>query len=152
LESYQLRIDSIKDIQVIIDHFDKYPLISQKFGDYQLFKQAYELWLNKEHLTPEGLRKIVAIKASMNNGLPEGLKAAFPDVIPVLRPHPMLCSQAWLRSMGRDNIMINPQWLAGFASGEGCVMVIIRNSKTSYNAIIELVFQINQHSPHFLPP
>jgi hypothetical protein len=41
--------------------------------------------------------------------------------------------------------MINPQWLAGFASGEGCVMVRIRNSKTSSNAIIELVFQINQH-------
>lgn len=132
-ESYQLRIDSIKDIKVIIDHFDKYPLISQKFGDYQLFKQAYELWLNKEHLTSEGLRKIVAIKASINNGLPEGLKAAFPDVIPVLRPQ-------------RENIMINnPQWLAGFASGEGCVMVKIRKSKTSFNAIIELVFQINQH-------
>ena len=43
--------------------------------------------------------------------------------------------------------MINPQWLAGFASGEGCVMVRIRNSKTSSKAIIELVFQINQHSP-----
>ena len=47
LESYQLRICIIKDISVIIDHFDKYPLISQKFVDYQLFKQAYELWLNK---------------------------------------------------------------------------------------------------------
>ena len=86
-ESYQFRVDSIKDIQVIIDHFDRYPLISQKFGDYQLFKQAYVLWLNKEHLTLEGLRKIVAIKATMNNGLPEGLKSAFPDLIPVLRPY-----------------------------------------------------------------
>lgn len=133
LEAYQLRIDSIKDIQVIIDHFDKYWLISQKFGDYLLFKQAYVLWINKEHLTFEGLRKIVAIKASINNGLSEGLKAAFPDVIPVLRSH-------------RENIMINsPQWLAGFACGEGCVMVKIRKSKTSFNAIIELVFQINQH-------
>lgn len=132
-ESYQLRIDSIKDIQVIIDHFDRYPLISQKFVDYQLFKQAYVLWLNKEHLTPEGLRKIVALKATMNNGLPEGLKAAFPDLIPVLRPY-------------KEEIMINnPQWLAGFVSGEGCVMVRIRNSNTSSNAIVELVFQINQH-------
>ena len=40
----------------------------------------------------------------------------------------------------------NPQWLAGFASGEGCVMVRVRNSKPSSNAIIELVFQINQHT------
>ena len=132
-ESYQFRVDSIKDIQVIIDHFDRYPLISQKFGDYQLFKQAYVLWLNKEHLTLEGLRKIVAIKATMNNGLPEGLKSAFPDLIPVLRPY-------------KEEIIIDsPQWLAGFVSGEGCVMVRMRNSKTNSRAIIELVFQINQH-------
>ena len=39
----------------------------------------------------------------------------------------------------------NPQWLAGFVSGEGCVMVRIRNSNASSNAIVELVFQINQH-------
>jgi hypothetical protein len=132
-KSYQLRIDSIKDIQVIIDHFDKYPLITQKFGDYQLFKQAYVLWLNKEYLTYQGLRKIVAIKATMNNGLSERLKAAFPDLIPVLRPY-------------KEDIKINdPQWLAGFVSGEGYVMVRIKNSKTSSKAIIELVFQINQH-------
>ena len=88
-ESYQLRIDSIKDIQVIIDHFDKYPLISQKLGDYQLFKQAYVLWLNKEHLTLSGLQKIVAIKSLMNLSLSDELKAAFPKTsndIQIKRP------------------------------------------------------------------
>jgi hypothetical protein len=34
----------------------------------------------------EGLRKIVGIKASMNKGLSEELKAAFPDTISVPRP------------------------------------------------------------------
>jgi hypothetical protein len=37
----------------------------------------------KEHLTIEGLRKIVAIKAVMNNGLNDVLKEAFPTVVPV---------------------------------------------------------------------
>ena len=41
---------------------------------------------NKEHLTIEGLRKIVAIKASMNMGLSDVLKSAFPAVIPAGRP------------------------------------------------------------------
>jgi len=36
--------------------------------------------------TIEGLRKILAIKASMNNGLGESTKAAFPDIVPVSRP------------------------------------------------------------------
>ena len=39
-----------------------------------------------KHLTPEGLRKIVAIRAAMNLGLSEKLKVAFPDVVPVERP------------------------------------------------------------------
>jgi len=34
----------------------------------------------------EGLIKIISIKASMNNGLSDELKAFFPSVKPVLRP------------------------------------------------------------------
>ena len=46
--------------------FDKYPLLSQKKGDFLLFKKAFNIILNKEHLTEDGLRKIAAIKASIN--------------------------------------------------------------------------------------
>jgi hypothetical protein len=40
----------------------------------------------KEHLTIEGLREIVAIKASLNLGLSVGLKAAFPSLVAIDRP------------------------------------------------------------------
>jgi hypothetical protein len=46
---------------------------------------------NKEHLTMEGLCKIVAIKASMNNGLSDELKAAFQGITPVQRPNGLNC-------------------------------------------------------------
>jgi hypothetical protein len=39
-DSIQLRVSSVKDLQVIIDHFDKYPLITQKLADYLLFKRV----------------------------------------------------------------------------------------------------------------
>jgi hypothetical protein len=39
-----------------------------------------------EHLTLEGLNKLVAIKASLNLGLSSELKKAFPDIVSVLRP------------------------------------------------------------------
>ena len=40
-----------------------------------------------EHLTEAGLRRIVAIKASMNRRqLSDKLIEEFPDVVPVLRP------------------------------------------------------------------
>jgi hypothetical protein len=97
-ESIQLRVGSIKELEVIINHFDKLPspslmggtgggrpslpLITQKGSDFQLLKQAYEIIKNKRHLTSEGLKQLVAIKSSMNLGLSDSLKAAFPDVLP----------------------------------------------------------------------
>jgi hypothetical protein len=67
-------------------HFDKYPLLTQKKADYLLFKSAVYLMNEGEHLTDEGLRKLVSIRASMNNGLTEVIKTLFPDIIPVKRP------------------------------------------------------------------
>lgn len=46
-------------------------------ADYLLFKKGVDLIKEKEHLTMEGLRKIVAIKASMNLGLSYELKAFY---------------------------------------------------------------------------
>jgi len=51
------RITSLKDLAIIIAHFDKYPLISQKLADYILFKQAFDLILRKEHKSYEGLKQ-----------------------------------------------------------------------------------------------
>lgn len=68
-DSIELRASSVKDLLVIIDHFDKYPLITQKLADYILFKRVLELMNRQEHLILEGLNKVVAIKASINKGL-----------------------------------------------------------------------------------
>lgn len=73
--SYNVR--SLKDLEVIVDHFGKYPLISQKWSDYQLFKQVFQLMKAKQHLNTEGLNQIVGIKAVSNNGLSDQLKKTF---------------------------------------------------------------------------
>lgn len=57
----------------------------QKIRRELLFKQAVELVERKEHLTPEGLQKIVSIRAALNKGLSEDLRA-YPDVVPSMRP------------------------------------------------------------------
>ena len=62
-------VSSISELETIIAFFDKYPLITKKRADYELIKQAIDIIQKKEHLTMEGLCKIVAIKASMNWGL-----------------------------------------------------------------------------------
>ena len=77
------RVSSLKDINNVIippplRGQDKYPLLTQKRADYLLFKSVVQLMNNKEHLTSEGLIKIISIKASINNGLSSVLTEAFP--------------------------------------------------------------------------
>ena len=131
-QSIRYYVESVKDLAKVLDHFDKYPLITQKGADYELFKQAVELMEQKEHLTSEGLKKIVAIKASMNKGLSDELKAAFPDILPIERPKV-------------ENLLISdPHWLAGFTSGEGCFLVnIAKNLKCNTGFQVPLGTNLN---------
>ena len=89
-KSAELRVASFESLMKVVSWFVKYPLISKKRADFELFKQILALMSCKEHLTIEGLRKIVAIKAAMNNGLNDVLKKAFPNVVPVERPEVIL--------------------------------------------------------------
>lgn len=67
-------ISSIKDLNKLIVHLEKYPLLTQKSADFFFFKQIIDLINNKAHLTVEGLNQIVNLKASMNLGLSDKLK------------------------------------------------------------------------------
>jgi LAGLIDADG endonuclease len=71
---------------IIIPHFEKYPLLTQKAADFILFKRIIELMSNKAHLSMEGLLKIINIKASMNLGISEVVKTEFVSITPVERP------------------------------------------------------------------
>lgn len=74
-------------VEVIIPHFDKHPLVTDKKADYLLFRTVImDVMREKKHLTLEGVKDIVAIKASLNKGLSDNLKAAFPGTIPYNRP------------------------------------------------------------------
>ena len=130
----QLRVQSFQDLETIINHFQKFPLITQKLADYKLFQRVFILIKNREHLTKDGLRKIVAIRAAMNLGLPYKLKLAFPDVVPVERP---------LVELPKT---IDPEWLAGFTSAEGCFLIEIKKSKNSkFGETVQLKFILVQH-------
>jgi len=81
---------------------------------------------HKEHLTIEGLRKILALKASLNLGLSGKLKKAFPDIIPV--PRPLVVDQS----------IKDPHWVAGFTSGECCFNITIFKSLTKLGEAVQL--------------
>jgi hypothetical protein len=72
--------------KAIIPHFEKYPLITKKQSDFLLFKEIVKLMDKGEHLTVDGLTKIINLKASLNKGLSNELKLFFPKVIAITRP------------------------------------------------------------------
>lgn len=69
----------------------------------------------------------------MNLGLSDKLQVAFPDVVPVERPRVELPKT------------IDPNWLAGFTSAEGCFKIKITKSKTRVGYAVYLVYQLTQH-------
>lgn len=128
-------------ITQVIPHFDKYPLITQKRADYLLFKQAVMIMQRGEHLTVSGLEAIINIRATLNKGLTPLLIEAFPNTVAVVRP----------QVENLDVKSIDPQWVAGFTSGDGSFIVSIRNSKDSQTLAegagrVSLTFVLIQHS------
>ena len=154
----QFRVESIKGLQMILNHFDRYPLITsfarfvfwhlamsthetQKRADYLLFKQAVILVQSREHLTKKGIEKIVGLKASVNLGLNAELKAAFPGIVLVTRP--LITVGSALQKILVGSAL--PNWLAGFTTGEGCFTISAYKSKTKIGIGITLTFQLTQH-------
>jgi hypothetical protein len=86
-DSFEYIVKSLKELNnVIIPHFDKYQLVTHKKADYELFKLVLSNLVKKEHLSDEGLLRIVNLKASINKGLSAQLKTVFPQSKPYPRP------------------------------------------------------------------
>jgi len=134
----EFRISTLKDIvNVIIPHFEKYPLKTKKYSDYMIFKQVILLMLNKEHNTLEGLQQIVNYRASLNLGLSKELKEAFPLTVPAEKPE-----------IGNnvDYSNLSPEWVAGFSTGESNFFISVQKSKNNSGLSVWLRFSIGQHS------
>lgn len=87
IESVQYRVSGLKDLNIIINHFDKYPLLTRKQSDFMLFKEVIDLINEGKHLTLEGLNRIVSLKTTINGGeKSDTLSLAFPYIEPALVP------------------------------------------------------------------
>lgn len=124
------RVESFKDLQVIIDHFDKYPLVTAKKLDYTLFKQSFDIIKLNEHLTEQGISKLIEYKSSLNKGLSEELRDSFSDL--------KLLERVEFKFDG----IPSPYWIAGFVSGDGSF-----NIKTTKARVgkVQLRFAVHLH-------
>ncbi len=106
---YEFRVESYKQIsKEIIPHFELYPLLTQKKGDYILFSNVIKKMINKEHKKKEGIAEIVSIKSSINKGLSLELHEAFPNNLPF--PRPLIVTTRILHLRSRMIIWICIRW------------------------------------------
>lgn len=108
-------------LNIIIPHFEKYPLITKKRNDFLIFKNIMNIIYKNEHVTKTGLKRIINLKA-----LSKDLKNDFSEIdIPK---------------------NINYYWFSGFFSGEGYFFIDIFKSKTvKVGYCIRLHIIIRQH-------
>jgi hypothetical protein len=100
-------VDSIKEISVLLNHFNQYPLITHKLSDYLIFKQCIEIINKGEHLTERGLLEIISLKSNLNLAAPQltdKLKNAFPNIQEKDRPDYIFKG------------IPDPYWVSGFTS------------------------------------
>jgi len=125
------KVRSLNEVAIIISHFDKYILMSQKRADFDLFKLIVNILNNQEqHLTSEGLQEIVNIGVSMNLPSSSLVRDNFPNTIPVARP------------LVKDIVIPDPEWIAGFVSGKGSFSIY---TSQSVDKPVSLSFRVFQY-------
>jgi hypothetical protein len=129
-------VKSVKEImKVIIPHFEKYPLLTEKQIDFELFKKIVTMMFKKEHLTEEGLNKIINIKSALNKGLTPLLTQSFPSTILMERP-PRKSTFS----------KVNPYWITGFVEAEGCFFInTIKSDAYKLGYQVRLELSVVQH-------
>lgn len=63
---YTLTASSKASLNTIINYFNKYPLFSSKFLDYQDWELVAKLFINSQHLTSEGINTVEVVRSRMN--------------------------------------------------------------------------------------
>ena len=66
-QNFKFEVRSIKDlVEIIIPHFERYPLMTDKKEQFERFAQICRLIRASQHLSADGLKKIIALSEKLN--------------------------------------------------------------------------------------
>ena len=128
------KVSSISDLKnKIIPHYTNFPLQTQKRVDFNLWVKIINLIDCKEHLTVDGLNKILELKSALNRGLSKST-AELTNVKALDRPLFLVSSLK----------RINPMWIVGFTDGDGSFSIgIIKQGNDKFQ--VRPRFRLTQH-------
>uniref|UniRef100_UPI0023F09034 LAGLIDADG homing endonuclease n=1 Tax=Cyathus jiayuguanensis TaxID=380660 RepID=UPI0023F09034 len=135
-------VNKINDLNdVIIPHFIKFPLQTQKRADFDSFIEIVKIIVNKEHKTEEGILKMLAYADIMNNGLNAKFKKG--RVIETLTRKVYKTEFSEFRT-------IDPHWISGFTEGDASLSVHTPKKGTKIGAIVKFRDTQNIRDLHLL--
>jgi hypothetical protein len=112
-------------IQIIIPHFDNYPLKSTKAVSYYLFKEVVNLMVKREHITLPGFRKVLAYKASAKKGLQAKIFSS--DLFKDITPHNV--ENVYVPD---SQSILEPEYVSGFVAADGTFWISKPSEKTKW--------------------
>lgn len=127
-------VSGVSNCKIIKNHFLNYPLLTYKLVYFQLWATVLGIMAKDEHLTLEGLLKIIALKAHFKKGLSDLLLTNFPNYTPTIKPlfEPKLS-------------LMNIYWLCGFITGDGSFGLRIRKGdKHTLGASCDVIINVTQ--------
>ena len=136
------RVKSREELKVIINHFNEYPLRSSKAISFAYFCEIFNLMGSKLHTNVSGFLKLV----SLINKLNRPLSSSTLDKLSYLGVLPNVEFEAPVLNV---NVSLDPQWIAGFITGEGSFTYFTRTRQDSKGNTIKdytLAFEVSQDS------
>lgn len=114
-------------INKIIPHFTNYPLITSKELNFESFKEASEIVRKGEHLSLEGLNKIIELK----NRIRMNKKRSFEELF---------------NHFNLKEIKLNPFWVQAFVDAEGHFGTLITKSELTNKIVTRNRLSVSQSS------
>lgn len=140
----RFRVRSRADLNVIIAHFNKYPLQTTKVINFVYFCEILNLINQKVHTSVSGLLKLASMVNKLNNPLSENLLTK----LTMLGPLPNAEFEIPSNSLQKVE-SLNPYWISGFATGEGSFTYFARKRVNASGITVKdysLVFEVSQRT------
>ena len=128
-------VSSLKSLNIIINHFENYPLETTKVIHFKLWTEIVKMMFNKEHLTKIGFIKILRIKSVFPKGLNENIKLIYPKIKPIIKP-------PFVQSMR----MLNLYWISVFSQADSSFgLNCTRMVRNKLGWTFQPPFRVTQH-------
>lgn len=139
----QFRVRSRLDLNVIIAHFNKYPLQTTKFLNFTYFCEILSFINKKVHTNISGFLKLISLINRLNKPISKSLWSKLSQLSTI----PYVEFKVYPNIYKVENL--NPFWISGFVTGEGSFTYFTKTRENSVGKIIKdysLVFEVSQKS------